>query len=258
MLRDGVDLVIGQDDQPTRLRLRFHDQKVPDGHVVREDLQRLDEHGFRSRQLARKRVGEFQDPAVSRADEEDVVDAAVHASNPGIDGDDGQAFAKTRLDEDGGGIRTGDRPVHQRVALDEVEARFRQSVRVVVAKPGPGLRDLRPGGREPVGVDRLLVLEGPVFEGGEHVRELEAADGAAGDGVVGRREDAVKDLLVLGRAAVDRLGAFDEPGRRLDLVEVERDLARDGAVEPGLEEGRPLVVELVRAALVVLANASDS
>ena len=144
------------------------------------------------------------------------------------------------------------------MTLDEVEARFRKCVRVVVAKPGPGLGDLRPGRGKPVRVDRLLVLEGPVLEGGEHVRELEAADGAAGDGVVCRREDAVKDLLVLGRPAINRLGAFDEAGRRLDLVEVERNLARDGAVEPGLEEGGPLVVELVSAALVVLAHASDS
>ena len=72
--------------------------------MVREDLQRLDEHGFGSRLFPGKRVGELQDPAVRRADEEDVVAAAVHASNPGIDGDDRETFAHSRLDEDRGGV----------------------------------------------------------------------------------------------------------------------------------------------------------
>lgn len=144
------------------------------------------------------------------------------------------------------------------MALDEVEARFRQRVRVVVAKAGPGLRDLRLGRRKPVGVDGLLVLEWPVLEGGEHVGELEAADGAAGNGVVSRRKDTVEDLLVRGRPAVDRLRAFDEPRRGLDLVEIEWNLTGDGTVEPSLQEGGPLVVELVGPAFVVLAHASHS
>lgn len=104
MQRNGVDFVIGQNDQPTRFRFRFDHQEVPDRNVVREDLERLDEHGFGSRLLSGKRVGEFQDSAVSGADEEDVVNAAVNTSNPGIDGDDRKAFTEAGLDEDGGGI----------------------------------------------------------------------------------------------------------------------------------------------------------
>ena len=76
------------------------------------------------------------------------------------------------------------------------------------------------------------------------------ADGAAGDGVLGGREDAVDDLV--------GLADVDEVRRALDLVEVERDLAGNGAVEPGLQEGRPAVVELVRAAAVVLADPRDA
>ena len=44
----------------------------------------------------------------------------------------------------------------------------------------------------------------------------------------------------------------------LDLVEVERDVPWHGAVEPGLGKRSPLVAELVRAALVVLAHAGDA
>ena len=44
----------------------------------------------------------------------------------------------------------------------------------------------------------------------------------------------------------------------LDLVEVEGDVAGDGAVEPGLEEGGPSLLELVRAAAVVLADSGHS
>ena len=41
----------------------------------------------------------------------------------------------------------------------------------------------------------------------------------------------------------------------LDLVEVERHLAGDGAVEPGLQVARPVVLEPLGAALVVFADA---
>ena len=44
----------------------------------------------------------------------------------------------------------------------------------------------------------------------------------------------------------------------LDLVEVERDVPWHGAVEPGLGKRSPLVAELVRAALVVLAHPGNA
>lgn len=42
-----------------------------------------------------------------------------------------------------------------------------------------------------------------------------------------------------------------------DLVKVERVFSGDGAVEPGLEEGRPAVAKLMRTSLVLLADSSD-
>lgn len=42
-----------------------------------------------------------------------------------------------------------------------------------------------------------------------------------------------------------------------DLVEVERVFSGDGAVEPGLEEGRPAVAKLMRTSLVLLADSGD-
>jgi hypothetical protein len=117
---------------------------------------------------------------------------------------------------------------------------------------------LRSGGRQPVRVRVLLILEGPVLERGQDVGELEAADGRSGNRVVRRCEDSVKDLLVLRRSAIDRIGSLDKSGRRLNLVEVEGEVTRNRAVESRLEEGRPLVVELVSAALVVLADASNT
>ena len=117
---------------------------------------------------------------------------------------------------------------------------------------------MRSGGRQPVRVRVLLILEGPVLERGHDVGELEAANGRSGNGVVRRCEDSVKDLLVLRRSAIDRIGSLDESGRRLNLVEVEGEVTRNRAVESRLEEGRPLVVELVSTAFVVLADASNT
>jgi hypothetical protein len=87
-------------------------QKVSDGHVVREDLQGLNERRFGSRPFAGagNGVGKFEDPAVGRSDEENVVDFSVDASNAGIDGDDRQAFAEAGFDEDGTGVGARDRP----------------------------------------------------------------------------------------------------------------------------------------------------
>ena len=155
------------------------------------------------------------------------MNSAVDALDVGIDRNDGQSFAETGLDENRSVVGTRNRPVHQRMPLDEVEARFRKGEGVVVAKSGPGIGNLRTGGRKPIRVDGLLVLERPVLERGQDVRELEAANGRSGDGVIRRGEDSVKDLLVLGRSAIDRIGSFDESGRRLNLVEVEGEVARN-------------------------------
>lgn len=43
-----------------------------------------------------------------------------------------------------------------------------------------------------------------------------------------------------------------------DLIKVERVLSSNRAVEPGLEEGRPAVAELMRTSLVLLADPGDS
>ena len=42
------------------------------------------------------------------------------------------------------------------------------------------------------------------------------------------------------------------------LIEVEREVAGDRAVESGLEVGSPLVLELVRSALIVAANTCNT
>ena len=72
----------------------------------------------------------------------------------------------------------------------------------------------------------------------------EAADSTARNRVVRRVEDP-KDHVALP-------GGHDV-AHGLDFVEVEGVVARDGAVEPGLEERRPLVAESVRTTSIVLA-----
>lgn len=48
-------------------------------------------------------------------------------------------------------------------------------------------------------------------------------------------------------------------GQRLQNVEVEEGVSGDGAVEPSLQEGRPVSLQHPgRAAVVVLTDASDS
>ena len=73
----------------------------------------------------------------------------------------------------------------------------------------------------------------------------EAADGTAGNRVIRRVEDP-KDHVAL--------PSGDDVAHGLHLVEVEGVVARHGAVEPGLEEGCPLVAEGVRTSTVVLAH----
>ena len=84
-------------------------------------------------------------------------------------------------------------------------------------------------------------------------REAEGADGRAGDGVVRGGEDAVDELVAGAVLEVDHLG-----GGGLDLVEVEGHGAGERAVEAGLEEARPLVLEVVRPAAVVLTHPGDA
>ena len=74
----------------------------------------------------------------------------------------------------------------------------------------------------------------------------EAADGTARNRVVRRVEDP-KDHVALS-------GGHDV-AHGLYFVEVEGVVARDGAVEPGLEESRPLVAESARTTSIVLAYA---
>ena len=98
--------------------------------------------------------------------------------------------------------------------------------------------------RAPGRVRLGLLLEGTVQRvlNGAHV---EAAHGGACDAVLRSRERGVNHRLRL-----------DEV-HRLDLVEVERVVARNGAVEPGLQEGRPVFLQDPTSAAVVFADASD-
>jgi len=82
------------------------------------------------------------------------------------------------------------------------------------------------------------------------IREPKTADGTSGNGISGRGEDSVNDLV--------RLSDIDEVRGALDLVEVERNLARNGTVESGLEKGCPAMLEFVRASAITLAHAGHS
>ena len=165
---------------------------------------------------------------------------------PGIDGDDGHPFLHAGPDEQRIAARVAHGLVHERVPLDEIEAGVVELPAVGRARPGPGGR--RVGHREPVGVGAGLALEGALVEGVPDVAEPEGADCAPGDGVVGSREDAVDEFVSV--AHVHHLA-----GRRLDLQKFEGHVAGDGAIEARLQERRPLVLEFVRAARVVLAHA---
>ena len=80
--------------------------------------------------------------------------------------------------------------VHDAVALHEAEAGLGQGGRVERTPPRSRVRFLDLGHWQPVGVGRLLLLEGP-FEGVHEVPDPECADGVASDGVPGRGEDGV-------------------------------------------------------------------
>jgi len=80
--------------------------------------------------------------------------------------------------------------VHDAVALHEAQAGLRQGNRVQRASARPRVRFLDLGHQEPVGIGRLLLLEGP-FEGVHEVPDPECADGVASDGVPRRGEDRI-------------------------------------------------------------------
>ena len=114
-----------------------------------------------------------------------------------------------------------------------------------------------------------LIFERGLLEGPRDVPQREAAYGAAGNAVLGGVKHGVEGVL----GADDRRGRLDlckESGHENEYfhsallfvlfltVEVEGPLAWDGAVEPRLEERRPLVSEFVRAARVVFAHAGHA
>ena len=139
--------------------------------------------------------------------------------------------------------------------LDEVQRRFGQGSRVIDTLPGSVSGtgqsvDVFNANRKPVRVPRGLALEWTLVESVADVRQPKAADGAAGDGISGCCKDAVDDFV--------GLSDVDEVGCSLNLVEVERDLAGDGAVEAGLEKRRPTLLELVGTAAVAFANSGNT
>jgi len=138
------------------------------------------------------------------------------------------------------------------MVLDEVQSRFGQRSRVIDTLAGSVGEsvDFFGTNRKPVRVSGGLALERPLVEGVTDVGQAEAADGAAGDGVSGGRENAVDDLV--------GLADVDEVRCSLDLVEVEWNLAGNGAVESGLEERGPSLLELVGTAAIVFANSGNS
>lgn len=110
----------------------------------------------------------------------------------------------------------------------------------------------------PVGVAVLLSLEATI-ERGLNVVEIKGTHGRAGNRIIGRLENSVNHAALLVMVRIRAQGRFqDNLRRRLQLVEVEGIVAGNGAVEPGLYERRPSIVELIRSALVVLAYACDT
>ena len=147
----------------------------------------------------------------------------------------------------------GDGLIHERVLLDEVELRFGQGGGIIDALAGTiscQAVDVLDAYRKPVRISCRLTLEGALVERVPNVRQAEAANGTSGDGVFRCREHAVNDFV--------RLADVDEVRSALDLVEVERHLAGNGAVESGLQKGRPAILKLVRTTAVVFADSGNT
>ena len=80
----------------------------------------------------------------------------------------------------------------------------------------------------------------------QDVAEFEGANRAARDRVLRGGENSVDHPVTSGQ--------ISGVGRPLDLVEVEGELSGDGAVEPGLDEGRPPVLVALGTPGVILAH----
>ena len=271
--------MVGENDEAWLVvhLLHLDNLQVCHRHVVWEDLDFLDHDGFRGVDGVERVYidggDELDDLPPRRADVDDVVSLTGGSAepkgdngvidiimikdgqneegrksrlSPGIDGDDGHPFLHAGPNEERVSARVANGPVHERVPLDEVESCVVELPAVGRARAGPGRG--RVGHREPVGVGAGLALEGALVEGVADVAEPEGADGTAGDGVVGRSEYAVDELVPV--AEVHHLA-----GRRLDLPKLEGHVPGHGAVQARLQERRPLVLEFVGASRVVLAHA---
>ena len=245
--RHRLDLVVTEHHQPrlSSTILGSADEKVVDSHVEREDLHLL--HQLSPGALLVSEGDQLEDSAPGGAGEQNINLLSGGKRDGGVHSYGGQSLVRAGLDIVRSLHAAGHSPVHQSVLLDEVEVLVVQLTGVVVTGPGTTVGLVVPGEREPVGVDVRLPLEGTV-EAVEDVAHLETADGAPGDRVLRRVEDP-EDGAVL------PLGV-DHPGHGLDLVEVEGVGAGDGAVEPGLGEGGPLVLEGVRPSVVLLTDSA--
>ena len=73
--RDGLDLVVTEDDQARQLSLRPADENIADGHVEWEDLELL--YQLRPRPLLVCEGDELDDPATAGAGKQHVDQPAV-------------------------------------------------------------------------------------------------------------------------------------------------------------------------------------
>lgn len=112
--------------------------------------------------------------------------------------------------------------------------------------------------RHPIGAAVLLPLEATV-ERRLNVIEIKCTNGGSWNRIVGRLKDRVNHTTLLVMVRIRAQGWFQDNLRRcLQLVEVEGIIAGNGAVEAGLYERCPSIVELVRTAFIVLADACHS
>jgi len=94
--------------------------------------------------------------------------------------------------------------------------------------------------------DRPQKANGLTIEGSLNLVNVETAYGRSNQAISARRECGEESALIGGQL-VDRL----------DLVEVERELAGDAAVEPGLQVGGPVVGQQVLSTHILLAHAGN-
>lgn len=85
------------------------------------------------------------------------------------------------------------------------------------------------------------------IEGSLNLVNVEAAYGRSNQAISARRECGKEAALVVGQLVY-----------RLDLVEVEWELAGDAAVEAGLQVGGPIMGQQVLPTHILLANAGDA